>query len=242
MNRWLAPPKRASSRTGSETSNGSLAGRRWRSRSRRRPSRRRGQKTDLAADVAAQGRFPVSIVAETIGVSRSRLHARVTGASKRRGRYHKPEDDALLPAIRRLVDARPTYGYRRIAALLNRERRTAGLGPVNHKRVLRILGLHGPTLERSTGRREGRVHDRKVAVMSSDGAGAPPLGTSLRNALSGNGCARDRLLERREGQVRGSLEPMAFAPHPSSSMPSTARSSRTRPWRTPASAAPTSET
>jgi len=29
----------------------------------------------------------------------------------------------LLPAIRRLVDARPTYDYRRIPALLNRERR-----------------------------------------------------------------------------------------------------------------------
>jgi transposase InsO family protein len=110
----------------------------------------------------------VSVVAETIGVSRSQLHARVTRASKRRGRYRKAQDDDLLPAIRRLVDARPTYGYRRITALLNRERRAAGLEPINHKRVLRILGLHGLTLERSTGRREGRVHDGKVAVMASD--------------------------------------------------------------------------
>ena len=69
--------------------------------------------------------------------------------------------------IRRLVDERPSYGYRRIAALLNRERRDAGLAPVNRKRVLRILGQQGLTLERSTGRREGRVHDGKVAVMAS---------------------------------------------------------------------------
>ena len=34
--------------------------------------------------------------------------------------------------------------------------------------MLRILGLHGLTLERSTGRREGRVHDGKVAVMASN--------------------------------------------------------------------------
>lgn len=77
-------------------------------------------------------------------------------------------DAELLPEIRRLVDQRPTYGYRRLTALLNRERRTAGLEPVNRKRVLRILGQHGLTLQRSTGRREGRVHDGKVAVMTSN--------------------------------------------------------------------------
>ena len=93
---------------------------------------------------------------------------RASGASKPRGPYRKAEDIELLPAIRRLIDARPTYGYRRIAALLNRERRAAGQEPVNRKRVLRILGQHGLTLERCTGRREGRVHDGKVAVMASN--------------------------------------------------------------------------
>jgi transposase InsO family protein len=107
-------------------------------------------------------------VAETIGMSRSQLHARAAGTSKPRGLYRKAEDDDLLPVLRRLVDARPTYGYRRITALLNRERRAEGLEPVNRKRVLRILNLHGLTLEQSTGRREGRVHDGKVAVMASN--------------------------------------------------------------------------
>ena len=74
----------------------------------------------------------------------------------------------MLPVIRRLVDERPTYGYRRIAALLNRERKAADLPPVNRKRVLRIMNAHGLTLQRSTGRREGRGHDGKVAVMRSD--------------------------------------------------------------------------
>jgi putative transposase len=122
----------------------------------------------VAAAVAAEGRFSMSRVAETIGVSRSQLHARAAGASKPRGRYRKAEDDDLLPALRRLLDERPTYGYRRLTALLNRERRAAGLEPVNRKRVLRILSLHGLTLEQSTGRREGRVHDGKVAVMASN--------------------------------------------------------------------------
>jgi|TARA_Y100000780_G_scaffold31361_1_gene25620 putative transposase len=107
-------------------------------------------------------------VAEMIEVSRSQLYARAAGSSKPRGRYRKAGDEDLLPTLRRLVDERPTYGYRRITALLNRERRAEGLEPVNHKRVLRILNLHGLTLERSTGRREGRVHDGKVAVMASN--------------------------------------------------------------------------
>lgn len=49
------------------------------------------------------------------------------------------------PAIRRLVDQRPTYGYRRITAPLDRERRSLGLEPVNRKRVLPIPGQHGLT-------------------------------------------------------------------------------------------------
>lgn len=110
----------------------------------------------------------MSRVAEALVVSRSQLHARASDASRPRGPYRKSEDAELLPAIRRLVDARPTYGYRRITALLNRERWAAGLEPVNRKRVLRILGRHGLTLERCTGRREGRVHDGKVAVMASN--------------------------------------------------------------------------
>lgn len=53
-------------------------------------------------------------VADTLGVSRSNLIERLKGKSKPRGPYHKIEDAELLPAIRRLVDQRPTYGYRRI--------------------------------------------------------------------------------------------------------------------------------
>jgi transposase InsO family protein len=183
----------------------------------------------VAAAVAAQGRFPVSRVAETIGVSRSQLHARTAGSSKPRGRYRKAGDDELLPALRRLVDERPTYGYRRITALLSRERRAEGLGPVNRKRMLRIPGLHGLTLDRSTGRREGRVHDGKVAVMASNPRWCP------------DAC---ELTCRNGEKVRIALAivlgPMADEAR--SSTPSTARSSPASPSRAPGSAARTSAT
>lgn len=173
----------------------------------------------MASAVAAEGRFPVSRVAEVLGVSRSQVHARAAGTSSPRGPYCKAEDAELLPALRHLVDARPTYGYRRIAALLNRERRAAGLAPINRKRVLRILGQHGLTLERCTGRREGRLYDGKVAVMASDPAFASGLGPKAPHWLTARMAWRSSA-----GTARRSASP-------SSSMPSIARSSLTWPWR-----------
>ena len=81
----------------------------------------------------------MKVVAETLGVARSNLHDRLKGTTKPRRRYHKAQDAALLPLVTALVTARPTYGYRRITAVLNRQLRSEGLAPVNHKRVYRIM-------------------------------------------------------------------------------------------------------
>ena len=130
-------------------------------------ARSESKKTELAALVAAEGRFPMKAVAETLGVARSHLHDKVHLPPKPRG-YRKPEDDTLLPLVRRLVDERPTYGYRRITALANRELAKAGEPAVNHKRVFRIMSKNGMLLAQHTGRRTGRVHDGKVVVMRSN--------------------------------------------------------------------------
>ena len=107
-------------------------------------------------------------VAETLGVARSNLHDRVHRPSSPRSSYRKPEDEALLPLVRRLVDERPTYGYRRITALANRELASTGEPAVNHKRVFRIMRRNGLLLARHTGRKAGRVHDGKVVVVRSN--------------------------------------------------------------------------
>lgn len=115
----------------------------------------------------------MKVVAETLGVSRSNLHDRLRhdqlrpGAKPRR-RYHKAQDAAVLPLLRGLVDQRPTYGYRRITALLNRARALQGALPVNHKRVYRIMRDHALLLEKHTAQRPGRIHDGKVVVMRSN--------------------------------------------------------------------------
>jgi transposase InsO family protein len=107
-------------------------------------------------------------VAHVLGVSRSNLHARVTGQTKPRRRYHKAQDAALLPLITALVRARPTYGYRRITAVLNRQLRAEGLASVNHKRVYRIMQAHSLLLARRYTERPDLAHDGKVIVMRSN--------------------------------------------------------------------------
>ena len=73
----------------------------------------------------------------------------------------------VVPRIERLVAKRPTYGYRRITALLNRELRAQGLPPVNHKCVYRIMERNSLLLERSGFDRPEPSHDGKVIMMRS---------------------------------------------------------------------------
>ncbi len=107
-------------------------------------------------------------VADTLGVSRSNLHDRLKGISKPRRRYHKAQDGALLPHIQALVAKRPTYGYRRITAVLNRELAENGEEPVNHKRVYRIMQANNLLPARKYTIRPEHVHDGKVIVMRSN--------------------------------------------------------------------------
>lgn len=107
-------------------------------------------------------------VAETLGVARSNLHDRLAGRTKPRRRYHKAQDAAVLSLITMLVAARPTYGCRRITAILNRQLRAQGLAPVNHKRVYRIMQANNLLLARPYTECPGHAHDGKVIVMRSN--------------------------------------------------------------------------
>ena len=79
-------------------------------------------------------------VADALEVARSHLHEKVRRLAKPRGSYRKPDDGDLLPLIRRLVDERPTYGYRRITALANRELVKTGK-PMAKRATLRAYGF-----------------------------------------------------------------------------------------------------
>jgi hypothetical protein len=110
----------------------------------------------------------MSVVAKTLGVSRSNLNARLTGSTKPRRRYLKAHDAAVVPLITALVVARPTYGYRRITAILNRQLRATNASPVNQKRVYRIMQGQNLLLARHYSERSDRTHNGKIVTIRSN--------------------------------------------------------------------------
>ena len=91
------------------------------------------KKTDAAVAVAAEGRFPMKVVCETLGVARSNAAMRAAGRlAKRRGRPPLPQDE-LLANIKAVIAEMPSYGYARVWAVLRRKARAEGRAPVNRK-------------------------------------------------------------------------------------------------------------
>jgi transposase InsO family protein len=142
----------------------------------------------------------VKAVSEALEVSRSQLSARLRGASKPRSTYSKVGDADLLAPLRSLVDERPTYGYRRIGALMNRERLKTGQPRLNHKRIYRLMSQNGMLLQRYTGKSPGRAHDGKIITIrpnlrwTSDGFEIPCWdGQVVRVAFALDTCDREAM-------------------------------------------------
>ena len=99
-------------------------------------SRHGVKKTAAAAAIAAEGRFPMKTVAEVIGVSRSNLIERMRERPKKRiGRPPLPADK-LVAEIKAVIAELPTYGYRRVHAILKRQALAAGSKPPNHAKPM----------------------------------------------------------------------------------------------------------
>lgn len=86
---------------------------------------------------------------------------------KRTTRYNKQQDEELLPYIREIIDAKASYGYRRVTALLNRKLMVENKEKVNHKRVYRIMRQHCLLLP-VYGKKPQRTHDGKVITLKSN--------------------------------------------------------------------------
>ena len=58
-------------------------------------------------------------------------------------RYRKSTDDDVLEEIQAEKKDRPTYGYKRITAMVNRTRTAQGLKKYNRKRIERVMNMNG---------------------------------------------------------------------------------------------------
>ena len=122
----------------------------------------------VAVAVVAEGRFPMKTVCEVLGVARSNIAVRARAPlAKPLGRPPQPEAD-LVDEIKAVIGEMPTYGYRRVWAVLRRAAKAQGLQPPNHKRVYRVMKAHGLLLQRHAGGAEERRHDGRIAVDRSN--------------------------------------------------------------------------
>jgi Transposase and inactivated derivatives len=110
----------------------------------------------------------MTAVASTLEVSRSRQYERrKNGEGSRKRHYRKADDEGYLFLIRRITDDRPTYGYRRVSALLNRQMMRENRPRVNAKRVYRLMKINGLLLQRYTGR-PARLHEGRIRMNRSN--------------------------------------------------------------------------
>lgn len=63
--------------------------------------------------------------------------------------YFKADDSEILVQIRSVISLRPTYGYKRVTAMVNRMRLSLGHSKLNKKRIYRIMKMNGLILPKS---------------------------------------------------------------------------------------------
>ncbi len=110
-------------------------------------------------------------VCEVLGVSRSNLAVKSKRPTEWVDRRKTPalDDGPLATELRGLVADVPTYGYRRVWALLRRSRGAQAQPRVNAKRVYRVMRTNGLRLERRPRHAQSvRRHDGKIAVDRSN--------------------------------------------------------------------------
>lgn len=125
---------------------------------------------DCACALVARGRR-TSDVSRSIGVSSAQLSLRVHRSPEWQDRrLHTSFDDtAVLSRIHTMVDELPTYGCRRVWALLRRRSERDALPVVNAKHVYRIMRTHHLLLERTPADpQRKRAHKGRVSVTESN--------------------------------------------------------------------------
>ncbi|EFF0714647.1 TPA: IS3 family transposase, partial [Escherichia coli] len=130
----------------------------------------RAKKLDSARALIARG-WGVSFVSRCLRVSRAQLHVILRRADDwKDGRRSRHTDDTdVLRRIHHVIGELPTYGYRRVWALLRRQTELDGMPAINAKRVYRIMRQNALLLERKPAVPPSkRAHTGRVAVKESN--------------------------------------------------------------------------
>lgn len=112
-------------------------------------------------------------IAEALGVSGSHLISTFqqennNSSRKLREQNNIISDEEIILKLRIITNGRPTYGYRRACAVLNRNLIKEGVKRVNHKRVYRIMKMEKLLLPKYICFKPERKHEGKVITLRSN--------------------------------------------------------------------------
>ncbi|MCZ6124559.1 IS3 family transposase [Escherichia coli] len=147
-----------------------LGKKRWKMNSLKKPLNMGVQKVDSTRALIARG-WGVSLVSRCLRVSRAQLHVilRRTDDWKDGRRSRHSDDTDVLLRIHHVIGELPTYGYRRVWALLRRQAELDGMPAINAKRIYRIMRQNALLLERKPAVPPSkRAHTGRVAVKESN--------------------------------------------------------------------------
>jgi putative transposase len=120
---------------------------------------------DFAREVIRRGVFKLARVCRVLSVSRSNQYE---NRKARPSRYIRQDDGVVLKSILEVTKNRGTYGYPRVTALINRDRRKVPLSAWNEKRILRVMQMNKLTLQKSVSPIPKRPHLGQVITIKSN--------------------------------------------------------------------------
>lgn len=110
------------------------------------------------------GKFAVNKICAVLKASKSNQYANKVA---RPTHYVRHDDNLVLASVLKVTKNRSTYGYPRVTALINRERRMLGQCVWNEKRIYRVMKLNSLLLTRHTVKPK-RPHLGQVITIKSN--------------------------------------------------------------------------
>lgn len=99
-------------------------------------------------------------------VSRSSIYWKTKEGFKMR-RYQKKEDAFYLEKINQIISIRPTYGYKRVTAMINTQRDKKTELKINRKRIYRIMLINGLIIQREKPQRDHQKTGKIITLHSN---------------------------------------------------------------------------
>lgn len=119
---------------------------------------------DLGRELKRRGRFKIKRFCRVLGISRANQYANPEPRPKR---YRRREDPEVLSSVLTVTKERSTYGYQRVTALINRDRKQRDLPRYNEKRIYRVMKMNSLMLTQFTVKPK-RPHLGQVVTMKSN--------------------------------------------------------------------------